>query len=561
MREFNPTFTNPNPVTCVPGHSTIGVATINDPSGNPVTLLLDGVEVAVTPTQRGTVCWTGWASLDGYDWGVTHTWEVRQGANSDSGTFQGSPGVRDQYGFANGSCDNASGNSDRADLAAAAWPNIRESVLASPYRVAGLFFVDDLGYVDSKSVDDTSGSGLVSTGNPQLTLELDDYLIAWCCFLGMLGFDGDWETADFTDINDRRIIYPREFNRSWCRKNLNWWPQWGDHEFANDMGWDGGVITGGTDFGTSQAGNNPRWTTYPTVEGPGAVAWKAFFGGLQPPYIGANDTVANHWVAKIGCATFATLDHITHNDTIAAYVPADAELMATQITTMHGTNQIEDVLGDVAANKSAFNFFGMANGIRYALDDIQTVNWASASAEYSSGGTQHPIYNHCIAEYRRLFTLEGQNPPSLMDGRYTNGANGCMIFLGGDYHRGNVSRFKKSAYANNREEIFVNVCTGTVGGSSNFDHPLGPENYPETDEAGNVQMLAITDTYANIEGRPNWWHTFVLIDGAASPPKATATLYDLDGAEVWKGTWHQYGGNLPSERVPAFAGAPDVEVE
>lgn len=541
--QANPTFTRPNRVTCIPGYATattckLLVVTLNDPASNPVTVTVNGSTYTAALTARGspTVCWTGTVTVTGLSEFTRYTWSVAQGVNSDSGSLMTTPGWRDDWMFVFASCDNATHNSSDIALAAGAWYDIERRIAASAYPCAGMLFVDDLGYVDTKQITDAA-TGL-SNGVPQTTLALNDYLVAWCCYLGMLGPDTTAGPSDSTDVNERRIWYPRETSRAWCRKNINWWPQWGDHEFANDQGWD-------NDAPVSTAGSNARWTTYATVDGPGKTAWDTFMGQIQPPRTNmTRDTLANHWVMRVGCVTFACPDAITRSD--SAIIEA-TPYPTTAITTMYGTNQIDDMLAAINTEAGAFTVLGMGNSLRYP-----TSNYATLS-EYNSGA-QHPIYDHCLGEYQRLFTRTnyGADPASLMANKRTNGVAGTLISLHGDYHRAHAYKMKAPSAANIAAEEFYAIGVGTVGGTTNM--PVQDTNAASIvgATAANVEVAAagVANEY---NGVATFWNMVCTVRGSQYPEDLHVRVGNYQDAEVCNYRFLSGCGNLP---VPESYTAP-----
>lgn len=530
------TYTAPNRVTCVPGYATgstckILVITLNDPTSDPVSVTVNGTTTEVSLTARGspTVCWTGVHTVSGLSEFTRYSWSVTQGVNSDSGGFMTTPAWRDDWMFVFAGCDPASGYSSAAThLQSGAWYDIYTRVQASTYPCVGMFFVDDLGYVDSREIDDTANTGLATGGVPQTTLALNDYLIAWCSFFGMLG-SSNVADLDTGDPLSRRVWYPRETHRAWCRKNLNWWPQWGDHEFSNDIGWD-------NDSPVVTAGSNARWTTYATVDGAGKDAWDVLLGLIQPPSSGVLDTVANHWVMRVGCVTLAAPDAITHSD--AAIVEA-TPYPTTAITTMFGANQIDDTLNAIHSAQGAFTFMGLGNSLRYPTSNTATLT------EFSSGA-QHPIYDHCTGEYQRIFTRTnyGADPASLMASNNTNGVGGNLICLHSDYHRGHCYLMKKASYLNNNAENFYAVGVGTVGGTTNF--PVQDVNAADAvgETAADVEVISAGTANA-YGGNPVFWNLIVTVLGSRSPEECYVRLGDYLDAEVGNWRFVRGFGNLP----------------
>lgn len=554
-----PTYTAPNRVTCMPGFASdseckLAVITLFDPTTDVVSVVVNGVTYVsgtdFTLTARGTdagvgfpdqACWSGLLTVTGLSPFTRYTWTVSQtvsGTNyTDNGSLLSAARKTDKFvtGFAG--CDNnttlTNQNNNNPFTVPGFWQHYAAYMQDSTNpELAAIPFVDDLGYASSKNVQDTGWSTtgateLVATGVPYTTLKEYDYCLAYMACIGMLGPDTLSE-ADLGITGFLIIAWGRETNRTYCRKNANILPQFGDWEFMNDMGWDAPV----TDY------PNPRFVSA-GVDGVGKTAWDAFYGLMQPPApAGATDAVANHWVCEIGSLTIATFDAISNSSTTGtiAYNPP------TAITTMLGTAQIVDILTEIQTYNNPFTLLGMSNSVRYL----------GAGPDYSesSYGAQHPIYNHCLAEFQRLFTQTGQNPPSLMNHRCTNGVNGTLLLAQADHHWGQVVHWKKAAYTDNNEENFYTLQVGTTNGSSNFNSLEGVVG--ETVADGEV--LYQQEYQAEPLGSNQFHGLFLTVDG--STRSAHASLNDWNNNVKFSRTFYVGRGNsgYADGVEPAYAG-------
>lgn len=562
-----PVYGPPNRVTCIPGYPTlttckVGVLTLFDPAETPVVVTVNGVNytsgVDFTLEARGTdhphapgnggndtgpaqVCWTGLLTVAGLSPWTRYAWTVVQGDHSDIGSLKSAPRKGDRHRIEGAGCDNNTNFSNQDNVnpwtVAGYWQHMKRHAERDDLTSAVLF-VDDLGYVDSKAVfdnwyaDDPQGwwwweneSGLSSTTAAQVSLLEYDYALAYCACLGMLGPD-EFRPEDFDPgdgwLTSRLVIaWGREINRAWCRKNLNTLPQFGDHEFIDDLGWDIPV----TDY------PNGRFLSA-GVDGPGWKMWHAFWGLLQPPPIdGAADTVANHWVCELGDMTIATFDAITNSNSPGNVSP---QFNGGQtFTSLMGLNQIEDVLRAIYEYSNRWVVFGMQHSIRYLTDDVPNAERAD--------GAQHPIYDHVLGEFQRIFTAIGENPPSLMDSGYANGVYGTVFFVHGDHHWGQVVKWEKPAYSGNREENFYSLQFGTTNGCVNFNGP------PTGTKVAGAEVLYAQQASDPVLGARQFHGCQLEADGKT----CYARLANWEDETMWSGTFYAGKGNQPRQTPPA----------
>ena len=270
-----PTYGPRNPVTCVPGWPTLTtckllVVTLYNPT-SPVTVTVNGVTYVsgtnFALTARGTdsgggaypaqACWSGVLTVTGlsawtrYPWTVTQT--VSGTTYTDSGSLKSAPRKSDTFRVESAGCDNntnfSNQNNNHPWTVAGYWQHMRAHAEADDLT-AGYTFVDDLGYVDAQNIYDSywaDASQLeVTSGAP--TLKEYDFALTYCAMLGMLGpatvTAADVDNTDGEATFRLKTFWGREVNRAWCRKNLNVFPQFGDHEFnTNDPAWDAPVTS------------------------------------------------------------------------------------------------------------------------------------------------------------------------------------------------------------------------------------------------------------------------------------------------------------------------------
>jgi len=552
-----PTYIDANPVTCVPGYERILVATVNDPVANPVTVVVNGVSYVsgsnLTLTARGAVCWTGVINLSavGLVANTRYAWTATQAANTDSGSYFHTPAVGTDFKVLFAGCDNntalTNGSGANQETVSGFWEHYK-NLFDTGVDIAGMLFPDDIGYVDYITIDDSAtsdygnNSGLKMTVNPGSSASVQaDYYIGWCALLGMLGPRGIY-TTDNTDryVDDAwlRLMWARESNRAFCRKNINIFPQWGDHEFKNDMGWDNSPTKG------TYAGNFTR----------GKLAWQEFLGLIQPPNTAITplDTGANHWVNRLGDLTIASPDAITNvtrtdwdagtGDEAATPNGAGTTTTPNAFATIYGANQITDIKTAISVIRNPFCLFGMGNGTRYVTNRSASSGIYStittAISEYNNSGTQHPIFDHCLAQWQSLVT---NSTDGLMANKTVNGSHGCMAWLHSDWHHRAVYKNVHPAYSGHLAESFYSIYHGTTNGSTNFNVPpvatVGAT-------AGSCTLIEYMDSETTT-GDHDFGGIVVDIVGTATPKRMDISLRNIDNTEVWSKSFspqYEFGG-------------------
>lgn len=485
----------------------------------------------ITPAAVGevTVGYTGSAEITGLDEFTRYTFTVTQGAKSSSGSFMTAPGQRDDFSLFFASCDN--NTTHGSPYTTGFWDKVHEYVASGALPTVGVMFVDDHGYVDGNRADDTAGTGLMVSGAPlgkgaHYYGLVSDYAIAYMCDLGML-----------QDTENPYVAWGRDADRVWCMQNLNYLPQWGDHEFTNDFAFDYNKLTA-TVVGNTSVSGIAVWAA-------GKAAWDAFMQPLMPPVFSGS----YGWAASYGCVNLIALDSITHGD--GTWNRTDLPGVGTAvINSMFGATQIDALLTwlNTPENQRPFNLFGMCNSVRYLTDNFSVTPGAVNYIVYNCGA-QHPIYDHCLPEYQQLVTATGNTPPSLMDNPATNGLTGATIWLHGDIHHAAVTHHKKAAYTGNAEENFYSVVLGTISGSTNFNMPIAVG-----ESFGGTELVADSG-WTNPEH--NYAGTRIDVYGSKSKPELHITLMDSTGATMWAGKWYAKSSNEPvglAYSLPRHAG-------
>lgn len=385
----------------------------------PVTLAAVGADRGSGPAQAGYV---GNILITGLAVGVSYPYTITQGSNSRSGNIAPfySSTTKD-YSFFILACDNHYSGSGL-------YYQIKDYAESGALPTVGCFHSDDLGYVDTANVDDTTNAVGVhkSTGLPWVTKKEYDYSIGYLAHLGLLGdLSTSYDTA-----------FGRDEFRVWVRENLPLMPQWGNHEFDGDMGTPGAAAI---NVQTGTRPNTYHKTASPGFDGPGLVAWNNFFKPLQPSteFVKTNATISNSWGITLPGVQVVAPDNITYSDGFAS-------------TSFFGTGGIDDVLTYLNTT-TPFKIVLMNHSIRGLGSNYQ--------------GTHYQMEYYVNAEYKRMFTaLAGAGPKSIMSNPNTNGAIGVTFCVHGDYHAAMVTQ-NNQVLAGQTTEMFYSINGASINGS------------------------------------------------------------------------------------------------
>ena len=537
-------------VITVPGQSDVTIA-----AGSLVALGTDDP----APT-KSRACYVGTATIVGAMFPADNTWTVTQGAESTSGAFKTEPAVTDDFTIVYQSCDNnvhfSNGGNSKPWTMKGNWGDVRayaENPANPP--IAGIFFVDDLGYVDGIKVNDTAGTGHGSQPTPgastaQANPSEYNYTIAYMTCLGMmedvlswpeglmpadtasdtLGDWYNWSPTGSKDDSYLRNMWGREADRVWCYKNLNIFPQFGDHEFRQDEG----IQTYDQDDGNAQTS-----TRYAA----GKPIWDSVYGVLQGT---SACTLNNSWYADIGGVRLIAPDWITENsgpeteslrqsNNDPALTSASGPVTDTQGTLM-SSNSIDEL-------KSTFRFtgrcvlLGMCYSYKYLGDAGGPGSNIANYYNINKQGGQQPILNHYNSNYNSLFTAaDGNSLASVL-----NSQNTPVISLHGDHHYGKVLYHKGLAGSAGRDldENWCEVCVGTTNGSVNFiQHDDNQNGFPDGWEFDGSSIQYQQGRGGQTVG--GYHSLFCEFSGDAT----TIKLHDWN-EQVWAGKFIAGQGNLP----------------
>ena len=495
--------------------------TVPGASGSPYTVTMTAIGTDNTENDS-EACFVGEQTISGL--GPTfqrYSYTATQGAHSFSGSFKNEPGETDTYSFAVLTCqdpfeietwDGIQGES--------MWPYIQQRMQANDNFV-GVMWVDDLFYSDSLQINaGVVGATKVSTGQPQITLKVYDYVLTYMTMLGMID--------DGPSLN-LATEYGRHAPKNYCMANGWFLPQWGNHEFSRDLG----TWIGENELGTAGKArpNAFHSTASPGFDGPGMVAWDAFWRPLQPSELSVKslDTACNLWGFDLGPLRVIALDNLTNNNGVTASSSA------------FGANQLSDALTAMQSSH-AFKLVLSQHSIR----------------QVTGVGAHFPLDQHVPAEGTRLISDAAATPPSIMESRYTNGVQGTTILAIGDTHGGRVHRFIGEGGG-----IVENLYAFT-GMDANKQLPHTSSSAPDGTEVSGVLYEYIqrgkggsedpeTVGYVDPEGRSNDHALIITVNGTARTMTAEFVNRKLDNSyEVeWSGTWYAGKGNRPYANAPA----------
>ena len=461
------------------------------------------------------VCWKGHTTLTGLSAGTRYWIKLTQGGTIE-GTTAGdgistctAPATGTDFRIWGLSCDRADVSTDQDGLdAGAPYPNfyghIKAWQAAHPSTLSFVWFVDDFGYQDGTSVQDTVKK---ATGVAQSHGNAYDYGIAYTH--GLLGMGND--TADSP------IAAGREVSRAWCLRNFNYLLMWGDHQFANQAGFN---------YALYNEGGEIFWNA-------GSTSWEELFAPLRPAISIATSSpdVGIHWGLALGDVYLVSPDGKGQmsgggNEPYVAGV-------APQMLYYYADIQIDEMLTALDAATQPFKIMGKGDGDKNML--------AVPTDMYY----QHqPMKEHQPTEWARLFTRTGASPKSIMDNDKTNGTTGVFVCWCGDFHRSYVCHNESASYASNAAENWDCWCSGGVN-----HHPALPQiAYQATAQSG-ATVKGTKTHYIDDSGWGEWSGAPYIsglsfdVGGSASPKKLTVTLWDAYGKAKWNAVY-KVGSNV-----------------
>ncbi len=495
-----------------------------------ITVTCNGVSYPVAPTATDSdapgfspagyvsvVTLTGLAEFTEYAYTVSQVGNAGQ----VSGSFRTLPSENDDFCFYFVTCDANALLAEVVHTGHGFYKNIRQQITApGALPCVGILHVDDHGYNSNRKFVTGKPDGLESY-NPMTFNTAYAYCAAWLNHYGLhaspSGSSGYGE-ADTTINAYANNDVGRSPDRVWCMQNLPVWPQWGDWEFWNDIGMDFPTTNPGVPNGyhktyTGNVGNK---------DGGGYLAWQQLMAPLQPPSIASADTDANHWAFDLGCIRVIATDGITNcagNITTYEANIAASDTAVPQITSMLGAGQIADIRA-VSLHHLPFTMLGMMNGVRYM---------ASSVSEWQSGA-QHPIKNHCPAEFAALFTSAG----SLSDKPAT------LFTMNGDYHNGHV--YKHDITDGDIPTDFYEIGAGTMSRSTNFMADTVLAETPMGSAFRGSTVEHITEGVGAGYGVGTYWGVKVSVFGSKQTREILIELMGADSSVMWSGRFIGWKG-------------------
>lgn len=392
-------------------------------------------EVGTTTTAAG---YSGSAIVSDLSEWVAYPYTARQMRNemgTISGTFRTAPRDTDRFIVVTAGCDHVEAPG------AYLWTCYRRLAEKADPPIAAVVFADDLGYVDASAVIDNNGGFGHTT--PISGTSAYKLMLGYMALFGLPfdhvfyvgeGYDSRWE------------------DRLWCLQNLNFLPQFGDHEFRDNMGFNGNP--------SDDVRGTPTWHSSFVR---GKLAWDSSWGLLCPP-MGAEagsisasgDTGCYNWGIVLGSLNIVAPDCMTNSDFY--------EQSGTQF---FGAQQITDTLTWFSSKQKIFNLlYSSFAGLKPLIG--------------TNGGAHQPMYRCTPNEYKALLTDATRNPPSFMGCPYTNGELGVGMFGHGDFHHQSCGWNHLPADPENNilAEGFFNFENGSTTGSGIAGiggHEAGPD--------------------------------------------------------------------------------------
>ena len=496
-------------------------------TGGAITVTCNGVGYTVTPISTDSdgganspagyttaVTITGLAEFTAYTYTITQVGN----AGSVSGSFRTLPSQNDDFCFYFLTCDANAAVAGAQHTGHGFYKNIRQQIAAGGLPCVGILHIDDHGYNSNRMCMTGKADGLDTTA-PSAANTAYAFCAAWLNFYGL--HTSSSASTGFSDADITTNIYAnndigRSPDRVWCMQNLAVWPQWGDWEFDNDIGMDfpttnPGVANGYHKTYTGNVGNK---------DGGGYLAWQKFMAPIQPPALNAAN--GNAWSMDLGCVRVIATDGITnsngaitnYNNTIGAN---DANV--TQIGSMLGSGQIADILS-VGLHELPFTFLGLMNGVRYMADMVY--EWES--------GAQHPIKNHCPAEFASLFTSTGS----------LTGKPATLFTMNGDYHNGHVYHHKITDGAVTTN--FYEIGAGTMSRSTNFSADQVLSGTPLGGAYKGSVVEYITQGVGVEYAKHTYWGVKVSVRGSKQTREMTIDLMGSDSSVIWSGRFIGWQG-------------------
>ena len=458
-----------------------GTATLTCNGGSQsVTLAAIGTDRGTGPAQAG---YYGHITVSGLPArGTRYPFTVSLNGNTRTGTVTTSITATQRGKLWYVGCNN---HGHLGGIPGSGWIRIAKSLRTVALPQYGLFVDDTFGYIGGFNVNDTASTGHSHTGEAQFTLKAYDYALGYMCATGLLG-----------DQNQLAVRWGGNLDMQYCFANMPMMIMPGDHEFGDDCRFDTG-----TNYGEYEAG---------------LAMWNTLIGPLMPTSIDAGSLA---WAHDLGPVRIIAADRVTNGS--AQYNAIAANPGTIAMTSMLGNGQV-DAMKTAANTDHPFKLLAMPFGDRYLE--------AASTAHENQSGQQHPLFNHCLPEFQRLYTADGNTPLTLMDNPKTNGTDGVFLAWHGDTHRAGLYLNKASAYTGNLAEDWTSWFHGTTTGSINFGLQAGAAtNCINGGSFGGTEVV-YTQESGVTEHAHHRWHTLMAdIRGDLATPELHVHLKDEAG--------------------------------
>lgn len=438
-----------------------------------VTLVVDGTSYNVTlsavgtdratndPAGSTTFGYVGSKAVTFSPGFTRRNWTATQGANSVTGTILPAPGERDNFALVFTTCQQSRVDNDGTKFAPSAYKFVDWYRQNGSYPLVANIHSDDLIYADGTSSDgimpavsDPNGKKIEATAASQATRKAYDFAMYYGCLFGIAGPIVDSATGEEW-LNAGLLPYVNNLYN-----NCAFMPQWGDHEFMNNLGW----MLPTTNGPLLSAVPNPYHATLGGYNGNGLITYNAILAPLQGTTARSADTDSNHWYVDFGTVRIVAMDATTK--AVPNY-PNDA-------TAVFGNSQIDDVLNVLNVRKP-FKILLTPIPFMRATPNADAINTSVNGSNTKYWQNKQPT------EYNRLFVNTGQTPKSIMDNNETNGGYGTTVNIYGDWHFGLCLYQQAPAATGIAAEKFH--CIGLCGAVQHSGTSLNGDEIRITSEA------------------------------------------------------------------------------
>ena len=488
--------------------SNTGVSVTVDGKTQTVNLTVCGADRSTNDASGSTTLgYTASFNVSGLAEDVDINWSATQGSDTISGSFHttGQFGTKGTLFFT--TCFNSHPNG----LSVNAWSCIEAYIDQKDSPVLSVIHLDDIYYSDGglattqSGAQSAQGKTIQYPNNNGVYKTQYDYA-AWYFTWGQV-LDG-WKNPDNSETLNGAYLTDSMSN---VLSKTCFMPQWGDHEFVNNLhNVDKTIVP------------NQFHKTTNGFDGNALVVYNQLMKPLQGTSIATADTQSNHWAATFGPVKVITADAMTR--------PA---------TDRYGDNQVLDLLNE--ANDPTVPFKIICTPVS-GNERVYQEGFLS-SAQYKTEVTDYP-------EFQRMFVDSGQTPTALCDNPLCNGGVGNFLTMRGDWHTGCV--YEYTATVNGIPENFVEVSLATMSASA----PGTAMAYSQSDIAtmsanGMAVVGGLYRTDVIAEAQPIIVScTSVEFDGTKGTPEMVVKRWDLEkSADGYVDNSYAFRDGYPAETM------------